>query len=1136
MNRALLAPTCLLFGVGFLSIGGAWAARDLGFAERVAAEGAIARVYYGHQVDNTRPFEDAVTQAALEGSVRRTLAQSSALLSFWGVSIGDDALRTELRRIARDTRFPERLREIYEALGHDAAKVKECFARRTLADRWALALFARDPRIHGVARREAETLRRRLIDGRLPPGADDPRRHVTELVRTPSEADAGSRRDDGLEILGERRFRRTVAADEFARLRAGAPGRVGEVGPIVEEDDVFVVRVLLAEGHDRATLASYVVPKISWDAWWSEAAPSFESRTVATTAGASDTLPEPRSAAGPPTCAPSDTWDNGGLGAIPDGRTSAQAVWTGSTMVVWGGYRDGVYPVVGGRYDPVTDTWSRTSPLNAPVGRTGHTVIWTGTRVAIWGGGGIGGQFNTGALYDPVADTWTAFPTAGAPGPRQDHTAIWSGAAMVVWGGYFGDINGAQWLQTGGRFDPAANSWQPTSMANAPAGRQYHSAVWTGNAMIVWGGRISGSGEVLKSGGRYDPVSDIWNKTTETGAPTARELHTAVWSGDEMLVWGGQDYVLGSPRQFNSGARYDPFGDTWAAISSVGAAPARRNHTAVWTGREMIVWGGAAGGAHFDGGGRYAPATDSWAPTTTSGAPSPRANHVAVWSGSEMVVWAGYGAGSNYYASGGRYDPVRDRWTPTYWMNAPKPRHGATAVWTGNLLIVWGGVNGEDPLSTGGRYDPLTDSWSPTATTGVSRSRVHHTAVWSGSEMLVWGGEPCPYLHDYGGRYDPVADTWQPIGYVTEPLFRRRHTAVWTGSHMLVWGGLTCQTANSTTDSGALYDPVANVWTALSAANAPAPRQEHTAIWTGSELIVWGGRDGDTPPKYSDTGARYDPVAGSWTGIAKGGSPSRRARHTAVWTGNTMIVWGGIGSGEFNTGAIYDPASNRWSATTTTGAPTARIGHSAVWTGSAMVVWGGETSAVGFDALLTGGRYNPVTDSWAPTSFVDVPPARHDHVGAWLASFMAVWGGLGDYELDSGGRYVVDNPDLDADGVADVCDCAPSNPTAFSIPAAVTGLMLASDKSTIQWVSAAPGSGSGTVHDLVRGRLGEWPVGVGGSESCVASGTPEGSAQDPSIPPVAGGSWYLVRGRNGCGPGPYGHASGGSEEISAACP
>jgi len=1112
MSRGQLRTACLSFALGLLPVGPARATPELGFEERVAAERAIAGVYLSHQLENRRPQELAVTRETLERSVRRTLGQSAALASFWGVPIRGDALHAEMRRIASQTRFPDRLLAIYAALGNDTVTVEETLARRTLADRWARAYFARDPRIHQTARREAETLRRRLVEGSLPLGADDPRRHVTELSRE----------------------RMTTA--EFARFRALAPVDAGEVGPLVEDDERFVVRVVTAESHDRATLATYVVPKLTWDEWWRETGPGFESSPVPVVVDATTVLPAPRVVAGPPTCAPSDTWDNGGLGAVPDGRTAAQAVWTGSAMVVWGGYRDGVYPTIGGRYDPVTDSWSKTSSLNAPAGRTGHTMVWAGARVLIWGGVGGAGQLATGAQYDPVNDLWTPIASAGAPGARQDHTAVWTGGEMIVWGGYFSDISGGHWLQTGARYDPAANTWQPTTLTNAPAGRQFHSAVWTGARMIVWGGRSSGAGDVLQSGGRYDPSSDSWSPTTVAGAPAAREIHTAVWTGSEMVVWGGHDYVAGSPHPFDSGARYDPGSDAWGALASAGAPAARQGHTAVWTGSEMIVWGGSAGATYFSGGARYRPATDSWVSVAAAGAPYARTNHVAVWTGSEMLAWGGYASGSTYLESGGRYDPARNLWAPTYWMNAPSPRHGATAVWTGTLLLVWGGLNADTPLGTGGRYDPLTDAWSPTTTTGVTRARAFHTAVWSGSEMLVWGGEPCPFPHDFGGRYDPVADTWQPIDFGTEPLVRRHHTAVWTGSKMLVWGGLTCETATSVTDSGALYDPVTNLWTAITTTGAPTAREEHTAVWTGSEMIVWGGRDASTPVKYVNTGARFDPLAGTWAAIAKPGAPAARARHTAVWTGSKMIVWGGTAGADLSSGGIYDPLANGWSDTSLTAAPSARIGQSAVWTGSEMVVWGGETSAAGIDSVATGARYNPSANSWSSTSIAGAPSARHDHVGAWLSTFLAIWGGAGDYEVDSGGRYVLGNPDGDADGVADVCDCAPANPAAYSIPAAVTALTFASDKTTLSWNSAAPASGSGTVHDLVRGSIFQFPVGAGGTETCIASGSAAASAQDPAVPAAGSGFWYLVRGKNGCGNGSYGRATGGSEETSASCP
>jgi hypothetical protein len=353
---------------------------------------------------------------------------------------------------------------------------------------------------------------------------------------------------------------------------------------------------------------------------------------------------------------------------------------------------------------------------------------------------------------------------------------------------------------------------------------------------------------------------------------------------------------------------------------------------------------------------------------------------------------------------------------------------------------------------------------------------------------------------------------------------------------MLVWGGATCESATSVTDSGALYDPVSNLWTPISTTGAPTAREDHTAIWTGSEMLVWGGRDADAVPRYTNTGGRFDPVAGSWTTIVKPGAPAARARHTAVWTGSRMIVWGGTGTVDFDSGGIYDPAVNVWSATATIGAPTARIGHSAVWTGNAMVVWGGETSAGGFDAVATGGRYNPATNVWAPTSLVGVPSARHDQVGAWLSSFMMIWGGMGAYAIDSGGRYVVDNPDSDTDGVADICDCAPLNPAASLIPAEITGLAWAPDKIGLHWNSAAPGSGSGTIHQLLRGQLGELPVGAGGNEWCLAPANAGASAADPQVPFAGQGFWYLVRGRNVCGTGIYGRTSWGTSEDSAVCP
>jgi Kelch motif len=98
------------------------------------------------------------------------------------------------------------------------------------------------------------------------------------------------------------------------------------------------------------------------------------------------------------------------------------------------------------------------------------------------------------------------------------------------------------------------DTWTATSTTNAPTARARHTSVWTGSEMIVWGG-FNSNNTPLNTGGRYNPGTDSWTVTSTTNAPTARGLHTAVWTGSEMIVWGGQGT---GTINFNTGGRYDP--------------------------------------------------------------------------------------------------------------------------------------------------------------------------------------------------------------------------------------------------------------------------------------------------------------------------------------------------------------------------------------------------------------------------------------------------------------------------------------------------------------------------------------------------------------------------------------------------
>jgi N-acetylneuraminic acid mutarotase len=764
---------------------------------------------------------------------------------------------------------------------------------------------------------------------------------------------------------------------------------------------------LIAETLGRSTLVDRLArsfqasdPRFSgqsFESWWAKVGPSQS--TLITAPGYDYRLPS-LSAAQLGTWSPTH--------ALPEADVLTSAVWTGAEMIIWGGTEAGGSKFnSGSRYDPATDTWHSTSGVNAPAPRKQHSAVWTGTEMIVWGGCGLGDehncQINTGGRYNPVTDTWATTTTIGAPAARINSTAVWTGTDMIVWGGcsFSNDVCTPTALGNGGgRYDPVANSWQPTSTTGAPEARQDHTAVWSGSEMIVWGGI---GATVYANGARYDPVANTWTPTAAVPSTLARYNHTAVWAGTQMTMWGGTNGTT----YFNTGARYFPLQNRWQSVSRTNAPSARAKHTAVWTGTEMVVWGGCSGGgvlcsASTNTGGRYNPSTNAWIATSTTSAPSARNDHVAVWSGSVMIVW---GSGR----TGGRYDPATDTWTPTNANEAASAREWHTATWTGAEMVVWGGDDRFfGTVNTGGRYDLATDSWQPTATIGAPSARILHTAIWTGTEVIVWGGQNGSTGFKTGGRYNPVTNAWTATTTTGAPEARSSHSAVWTGTEMIVWGG----SGNSSPwiKTGGRYNPTTNTWTPTSLTGAPVARSLHTAVWTGSQMVVWGGA---TATFDTNTGGRYNPATNTWTPSSTVGAPDARNAAAGVWTGSKVLVWGGStydGSYKVHqTGAIYDPVADTWTPTSLTNAPSAREFFAYAWTGNTFIVWGGCTvDPTCVTSTYTGGQYTPSTDTWIATELTGAPNARGKTQGVWTGNELIVWGGETNDSstfTNTGGRY-----------------------------------------------------------------------------------------------------------------------------------
>jgi N-acetylneuraminic acid mutarotase len=493
--------------------------RTLTFEERVSYQRAIEEVYWRHRIwpkENltSKPSLDAVmSQMQLENKVSDYLRNSQALADYWQRPITAEQLQTEMDRMAQNTRQPEVLQELFEALGNDPFVIAECLARPALAARLSKPSVANQ--VEQTNRGYSEIL---AANG-------------SYTLPTISDT-AGGCMDN------------TWSATSLT----GAPS----------------VR-------NQHTAVWTGTEMIVWGGF----------NFVATNTGARYN---------PST----DSWTATSDTNAPPGRVSHTAVWTGSEMIIWSGSDGAALVNTGGRYNPATNSWTATNTSNAPEAREWHTAVWTGSEMIVWGGFDFFMHVNTGGRYDPGSNSWTETSTTNAPSARSNHTAVWTGVEMIIWGG--SGLTGA--VNTGGRYNPATNSWTATNTSNAPEARLFHTAVWTGGEMIVWGGNGA-----LDTGGKYNPGNDSWTATNTSNAPEARRSHTAVWTGSEMIVWGGVGALF--PGTLNTGGRYDPDADSWRPTSTINVPDPRNLHTAVWTDREMIVWGGFDGIRSLNTGGRY---------------------------------------------------------------------------------------------------------------------------------------------------------------------------------------------------------------------------------------------------------------------------------------------------------------------------------------------------------------------------------------------------------------------------------------------------------------------------------------------------------------------------------------------------
>ncbi len=330
-----------------------------------------------------------------------------------------------------------------------------------------------------------------------------------------------------------------------------------------------------------------------------------------------------------------------------------------------------------------------------------------------------------------------------------------------------------------------AGTWR--RMADSPiSGRMEYVAVPTDRGTFIWGGvglDADGLDEGTGVQGAFYAVgADRWTEAAPAPGPD-RPGAAAVWSGTQILIWGGGER--------RDGLAYDPVRDRWTPIADApipggGAA-------AAWTGRELIVLSGTFESA-ADAGRRiesaaWDPRTGRWRRLPDPPLPAGHVEHA--WTGDAWIV-LGLADGGSGPIAGASYDPVASSWHEI----EPPP-------YTGIVLGVGTAWDGHELYFVEHAFDPAGGAW---------RHIDHDGCDWPAVSDGVWTGR---WLMTQMQAYDPVAGRClrlpkapaRPAPGFDDLVTHEFHTPFWADGGLAIWSGGTGSDAFFTGPDGVVFSP-----------------------------------------------------------------------------------------------------------------------------------------------------------------------------------------------------------------------------------------------------------------------------------------------------------------------------------------
>jgi N-acetylneuraminic acid mutarotase len=347
------------------------------------------------------------------------------------------------------------------------------------------------------------------------------------------------------------------------------------------------------------------------------------------------------------------------------------------------------------------------------------------------------------------------------------------------------------------RYSVTTNTWQ--KLNNLPAGlltvKDKPTFLWTGTELLIWGGNGANDGY------RYNPVTNIWTTMINSNVPTARNFYLANFTGSELVIWGGND--AGNGTALNTGARYNLANNTWTSMNTTNAPAFLYGANSIVENNSLFVYGGSSNYVYSSKMNKYDLGNNTWTQYTPGG------TSVPVRTGAGMMSTSGF-----IYVFGGTYNP---QFSVTQFLMDGYVYNIATNSWSANFGSAGSSVTG-----------------------GIS------SYVQKGAKIYAFGGASGSGANTVYSNALRVADITAAIPAFTvlgnAPIAGRLGSYVDTlpGNRLMFWGGFTLNGATYIPfGDGIIYNITTNSFHDIASEGAPPPSLKANVKSLSGKFVIW---------------------------------------------------------------------------------------------------------------------------------------------------------------------------------------------------------------------------------------------------------------------------------------------------------